>query len=496
MENSKRYRELREIINRYTYASNIMSFDEATVCPKLDKEYSMECSDYFMMRVIEIQTGDEYYNLLAELINNPEDLTEVELLAVKKEYKDITKDRIIPNELRFKLMECASKTTLLWQQARESMDFSSFEDSLASLISLNKEVIKLEEGKYHGYDVILTDMEPDFSSKEYDSFFNRLECEIVPLVKKILALPKKYNTKIRSMKFSIPKQREITKLISKHMGYTDMNGYIGETIHPFTIGINTNDVRTTTSYDEGMLFSNLFSVMHEVGHATYELQVDKKYNNTVLSALTSMGIHESQSRFYENYLGRSREFVEWLYPILKDLYPNELKEFTLDDIYYYINDVEAQPRRTEADELTYPLHILIRYKVEKKLFNGEIEPKDIEATFNSLMKEYLGIEPTDKRSGCYQDIHWCSGFGYFPTYALGSAISAMCYHYMAKDIDIKADMRRGDFSNINKWLGEHIHRYGMSLTNLELIRNAFGEDFNPDYYISYLKNKFKSIYNL
>ena len=496
MENSNKYREYRELITKYEYAINIVSFDCETICPKLDREYSMEVTDFLSKKVIEIKNSDEYYNLLASLIKDREDLDDVEFLAVKKEFKEINRSRKIPNDMQFKELEISSKCSLTWVEARDTLDFSEYEKNLNLLVKLNRDKIKLLEDKYHGYDVLLDEMEDDFTSPIYDSLFNKLEEEILPVVKKILAMPKKYNTAIRNVKFPIDKQKKLTELICKRMGFTKENGYIGETIHPFTMGINTNDVRTTTSYDESLLFSNLYSVMHEVGHAIYELQVDKKYNNTILSSLSSMGIHESQSRFYENYLGRSREFIEFIYPSLVELFPVELKPFTIDDIYYYVNDVEAQPRRTEADELTYPFHVLIRYKVEKMLFSGEIEVKDIEKTFADLMLDYLGIIPSDKKVGCYQDVHWCSGFGYFPTYALGSAISAMVYHYMAHDIDIKGEMRAGRFELINEWLKNHIHKYGMSKKNREIIKLAFGEDFNPDYYISYLKNKFKAIYNL
>ena len=496
MINSNKYREYRELISKYEYAINIVSFDEETICPRLDKEYSMSVTDFLSRKVIEIKNSDEYYKLLGSLIKDNEDLNEVEILAVKKEYKEINRSRRIPTDMQFKELSISSKCSLSWQEARESLDYSEFEDNLALLVNLNRDKIKLLEDKYHGYDVLLDEMEDDFTTPIYDSLFNKLEEEILPLVKKILTLPKKYNVAIRNVKFPIAKQRELTKIICERMGFTPDRGYIGETIHPFTMGINSNDVRTTTAYDESLLFSNLYSVMHEVGHGIYELQVDKKYDNTVLSALTSMGIHESQSRFYENYLGKSREFIEFIYPTLKSLFPTELAPFTIDDIYYYVNDVEAQPRRTEADELTYPFHVLIRYKVEKMLFNGEIEVKDICKTFDHLMLDYIGFLPSDKKEGCYQDVHWCSGFGYFPTYALGSAISAMVYHYMAHDIDIKGEMRIGRFELINEWLKNHIHKYGMSKKNKEIIRLAFGEDFNPDYYIEYLKNKFKTIYNL
>jgi carboxypeptidase Taq len=280
------------------------------------------------------------------------------------------------------------------------------------------------------------------------------------------------------------------------MGYTNEVGVVGETIHPFTNGINSCDVRTTTRYDESLLFSNLYSVMHEVGHATYELQNNSEFSATALMGGASCALHESQSRFYENYLGRSREFIEFLYPILKEVYPSQMEKYTLDDIYYYCNDVSNQFTRTEADELTYPFHIIIRYKIEKELFHNELTVDRISDRFNELFMEYFGVKPKNKLEGCYQDVHWSSGFGYFPTYALGSAMSAQFLVSMEKDFNPFLDMKNGDFKRVNAWLREHVHKYGKSKKNLEVLKIATGEDFNPRYYIDYLKNKFKKIYNI
>ena len=496
MTNAEKYRKFRDELKYYEYAVHVISFDEATICPKNDKENSMEVSSFFVRKIIEITQSDEYYNVIKALVNDPEDLNEVDRKAVKFELVELDKKRKIPNELKFKEMEISDKASLAWQKAHDDLNYDEFETQLGKLIDVNKEIIKCLDGKYHGYDVLLNEMEDDFTEEKYDEFFDKLEREIAPLVKKILAMPKKYNTDIAKVKFPIDKQKELTKRICECMNYTDKNGYIGETLHPFTDCFNSNDVRTTTSYSEDLLFSNIFSVMHEVGHATYELQVDHKYDGTVLAGGTSCAIHESQSRFYENYLGRSRAFIKFLYPILKDTFPIELNGFTEDDIFYYVNDVTAQFTRTEADELTYPFHVLIRYKIEKELFSGKLDEKGISSRLNNLMNEYLGIIPNNKKEGCYQDMHWSSGFGYFPTYALGSAMSAQFYYSIIKDINIDACMEHGNFAPINRWLGEHVHQYGRSIKNMELIKLATNEEFNPNYYITYLKEKYSKIYNL
>ena len=495
MTNLEKYLKDQELLKIYRYADFIISYDEETVCPKKDKKTSLEVSSYFVKKIIEITTSDEYFNIL-ESLTKDDSLDNLLKQKINREYKDLLKQRRIPKELIYEEVDLIDSASLSWEEARDTLNFNDFINDLNLLVGVETKKANYLAEKLEGYDVILDDMEESFTSKEYDELFDLIEKEILPLVKKILAAPKKYNEKIKDIKFDIDKQKKLTRLICDLMGYDDTVGCVGETIHPFTNGINCNDVRTTTRYEEKLLFSNLFSVMHEVGHATYELQNDPRFSESALMGGASCAMHESQSRFYENYLGRSKAFIKYLYPILKDLFKEELKDYTFDDIYYYVNDVSNQPIRTEADELTYPFHIIIRYKIEKMLFSGEIKAEDVEKTFNDLMKKYLNSTPNNLKEGAFQDVHWTGGFGYFPTYALGSAMSAQFYHYMKKDLDIDALMEKGDFKPINNWLKEHVHKYGRSKSQLEVLKLATGEDFNPNYYIDYLKDKFKKIYNI
>ncbi len=495
MNLKEKYDKTQELLKNYRYASAIISFDEATICPKKDKRRSNEVSNFFQKNVLDIVSSDEYFLNLKELLGY-DNLDIITKKKIKKEYEELEKIRKVPKKLLYDEYDMISNATLSWEEAKESLDFNEFESNLDKLVSMEKERIKYLEDKYKGYDVLLDEMEDDFTQKDYDNFFDLLEKELKPLLDQILKMPKKYNENIKNIKFDIDNQKKLTKIICNLMGYNNEVGVVGETIHPFTNGINSNDVRTTTRYDESLLFSNLYSIMHEVGHAIYELQVDPIYSETSLAGGASCALHESQSRFFENIIGRSYEFVSFLYPILKDLYKDELKDYSFEDIYYYINDVSNQFIRTEADELSYPFHIIIRYKIEKMLFNGTLDAKDIEKKYNELFEYYFNVTPKNKNEGCYQDIHWTSGFGYFPTYALGSAISCQLLHYMKKDIDVFALAKEGNFSPIKEWLKEHVHKYGASLKNKEIIKLATNEEFNPKYYVEYLKNKFKKIYDL
>lgn len=494
MNDIELYRNYKKMIEYYNYANDVMSFDVETICPKDDREYSYSVQDYFSEKVLDIVLSDEYYNLLERLQDNKE-LSEIEQKSIKKEYKDLKKERKIPTDVQKAGIKIISESNLAWTVGKENGNFDDFETKLEKLIDYNFQIIEYTKEKYEGFDVLLDSMEEGYTTKEYDSLFNLLEKEILPLAKKILKMPKKYNIEIINERFDIDTQRKLTKKVCQMMGYTDKNGYIGETLHPFTNGFNGNDVRTTTKYDEKLLFSNLYSVMHEVGHALYELQNSKELFGSYLAGGTSMGIHESQSRFYENYLGRSKEFIEFIIPTLRDYFP-QLNKYTNDDIYYYCNDVSNQFYRTEADELTYPFHVLIRYKIEKMLFNKQIKVSEISDTFNNLFFEYFGCKPSNKSEGCYQDVHWSSGFAYFPTYVLGSAISAQILNSMKKDFNPFEDMKKGEFMRVNEWLKEHVHKYGASKTNKEVIKLATNEEFNPKYYVDYLKDKFTKIYNL
>jgi carboxypeptidase Taq len=243
------------------------------------------------------------------------------------------------------------------------------------------------------------------------------------------------------------------------------------------------------------MFSSIFAAIHELGHATYEQQIDPKWDATMLSGGTSMGIHESQSRFYENMIGRSYEFWEAHYWKLQEIFPEQLGNVSLKDFHLAVNKVEASFIRVEADELTYPLHIMIRYEIERMIMANEITVSELPEVWNKKMVEYLGIQPKDDAEGVLQDVHWSAGLiGYFPTYALGSAYSAQFYYTMKKEIDIDELVKTNNIKAINQWLKEKIHNFGSSKDPLELLREVTNEDFNPSYYVQYLKEKYSKLY--
>ena len=297
--------------------------------------------------------------------------------------------------------------------------------------------------------------------------------------------------------YPIAKQREYMDEILKYIRFEPDWGYQNETEHPFTTWVCENDCRTTTKYLENNIIAAILSTVHEVGHATYEHDIDPKYDGMILSNGVSSGMHESQSRLMENYLGRTKAFWEYNYPKLQECFPEQLKDVSLDAFVDAINASSPSLIRTEADELTYPLHIMIRYEIEKRLFSGELSTENLDQTWNKMYEEYLGIHSENAKEGILQDVHWSETyFGYFPTYALGSAIAAQIVHTMRQQIDVDQLLRENRYDEIVKWLKENIHRYGCRYTANEILTKATGEPFNPKYYLDYLEEKYTKLYHL
>ena len=291
--------------------------------------------------------------------------------------------------------------------------------------------------------------------------------------------------------------KELAHRVMRRMGVDAAHCAMGESAHPFTTELYKGDVRITTHYNPRDMTSSLYSVVHESGHALYELHTADRLKYTVLAHGASMGVHESQSRFYENYLGRSLAFIRALWPDLTELFPSQLAGVSPEELYAAVNRAEPGLIRTEADELTYCLHILVRYRLEKRLMAGELAVKDLPEAWNRLMKDILGLDVPSNAQGCLQDIHWsCGDLGYFPSYALGSAYGAQMLRELKKSLDPDALMEAGDFGPVNAWLAEHIWQYGMEKQPGWLVENACGGPFDPACFAEYLEAKYTALYGL
>ena len=328
-----------------------------------------------------------------------------------------------------------------------------------------------------------------------DKVFPDLRHSLSELLEKVNTSDAEVDSSILLGHFPKQQQRDFSIEVLKQMNYDFDAGRLDDTVHPFEITINLQDVRITTRYDESDFRMAVFGIIHEGGHALYEQNIDPKLARTPLANGTSMGIHESQSLFWENIIGRSEAFWRGNYDTFQSYAPEFLQKVGIDEFYRAINEVKPSLIRIEADEMTYPLHIMVRYELEKALINGEIEVKDLPGLWNEKMENYLGIKPANDREGVLQDIHWSSGdFGYFPSYALGYMYAAQFYNSLKQQLDVDQIVRSGDFTPITTWLKEKIHQYGKTKKPLELLQDITNESLNPEHLTKYLTEKYSKIY--
>lgn len=499
--------DLSKVINTYIdyrskmqalgYASYIISWDSETEAPVGCLEERSKQVGVLSEMSYKLERSDEYIETVKTLFAHLNELDDVLKVEIKKVHKNLMESLKIPMDELVEYSILISKAQSIWADAKINNDYNKFAPTLDEIIKFNKRYVKyLETEKLSGYNVLLDMYEEGMTKELYDKFFSLLKEEIVPLVHKINRLPK-VECSFKDQLFDINKQKEFANYLMDVMCFDKSRGLMKESEHPFTSGYGTSDVRITNHYYEDLLISSIFSCIHELGHATYEQQCDPLLDSTLVGGGTSMAMHESQSRFYENIVGRSYEFWIRHYPKLKSIFSDELKDVTLDEFYKHINNVECSLIRTEADELTYPLHIMVRYEIEKLIIESDIDVYELPKLWNKLYKEYLGIDVPNDKQGILQDVHWAGGsFGYFPTYALGSAYGAQLLDAMKKDLDFEKVIGEENLKAINEWLKNKIHIYGATKTPDELMNIATGKSFDASYFVEYLKNKFSKLYNL
>jgi carboxypeptidase Taq len=490
-----RYKELIKEMKAYEYVMNVINWDSNTEAPRASHERRAEMMAFIGAELFKRSTAAEYVEVVGYLHQRIQKLdmpTRREIIRAKKALDKVTK---IPQEEYIAYQTLLNLTQLVWEDALHNNDYSSFKTNLAQIIEFNKKFIQYYDKADHPYNVLLDDFEDGMNMEKYDAFFDVLKKELVPFVKQILETKKEFKNPFETKKFPVDRQELFSQHLLDTLQFDRNKGLLKKSVHPFTWNTSPSDVRLTTRYQDDLAFSSIFATIHELGHATYEQQVDPKWENTLLSGGTSMGIHESQSRLYENTFGRSRAFWSYELPKLRKLFPKQLKELSLDDMVLCANKVQASLIRVEADELTYPLHIMVRYDIERMLFSNEITVEELPQKWNQLMQEYLGVTPPNDSLGVLQDVHWSAGLiGYFPTYALGSAYAAQIYYTMKQELDIEAQLSRGKFKKINLWLKKKIHQYGGSKSPEQILLDVTNEPFNPMYYVQYLKEKYTELY--
>ena len=491
----KIYKEYMEKLNAYGLLMSTIYFDKSTIAPSAGSEYRNSKMSFMGGEMYTIQTDPKLIEAITYLSN--QDLGQIrnrDIAIAKKGLNNILKFTK-EEQMQFSLASMEGFDT--WQKAKRANKYKMFEPKLLKLIELTKQRAKKLNPKIKAYDVLLDDYEEGMTIKKYDEFFSLIKKELLPLIKKIDKKKNYIDDSFLYKYYPAEKQAKFMKDILKYLHYDNSWGYLGETEHPFTVGISKDDVRITTNYDEHNISSAIFSTIHEAGHAFYEHQVDGKYDKYYFLHEMSSGMHESQSRFFENYLGRRESFFKTLYPKLQKLFPENLSDVTLEQFIKAINVSRCSLIRTEADELTYPIHVLIRYELEKDIFAGKADLKNLDKLWKKKYKEYLGVDVPTDTDGILQDVHWANAlFGYFPTYALGSAIGAQLLNKIEKDMNIDELLSKGKFKQITDYLKNNVQKYGALYDYNKILKLATGESFKPKYYINYLKKKYSKLYDI
>lgn len=499
MENTiKQYEAIRRKMLAYRFANYIINWDSSTEAPEGCFPLRSEQVGILSEESYKLQTAPETVRVIDELYRERDKLDEVLRHEIEETKEGLDKLKKVPMNEYIEYMSLLAESESIWRKAKLNSDFEIFRPTLEKIVAFNKKYVKyVETEKLKGYDILLDEFEKGMTTKEYNEFFSKIKAELVPFVKKVLEKKLDYDNSFGKETYPVDQQKEFLKYLAGVLCFDMNRGVIKESEHPFTSNFGSTDVRITNHYYENDFTSSIFSGIHELGHALYEQQVDPALDRTLSGGGGSMALHESQSRFFENIIGRSLEFWKVHFPKLKSIFKKQLKGVNLRDFHRYINKVEATLIRTEADELTYPIHIMIRYDIEKALFNDEIEVRDLPKIWNSKYKEYLGLDVPGDKEGILQDIHWAGGsFGYFPTYALGSAYAAQIFKAMNKDFKVLKSLESGNTQEINLWLKERLHKYGASKKPKDLFKIAAGGKFNPKHYIDYLIKKYSKIYDI
>ncbi len=477
-------------------ANAVLYWDARVNIPKKGLPFRGEVLGYLSNLLYKLQTSAELKDYIDYFTENHggDDVVRAMADKQKREYDRTMK---IPEKRYSEYVVAASNAEAAWEEAKAKSDFSLFKPHLEKLIDFNREFIGYWGYEGCKYNVLLDYYEPGITTEKTDKVFGELKNAIMGLLDKIRSSGISPDTSFFSQPFAAEEQKDFSEFILKKMGYDFKAGRLDISVHPFTTAFDNKDVRITTNYRKNEFRTALFGCIHEGGHAIYEQDIPDGLKKTMLAAGVSMGIHESQSRFYENILGRSRPFWEYFFPEAKKRFP-QFKDVTIDDFYKGVNAVKPSLIRIEADELTYSLHIIIRYELEKAIFEDNVNAGELPELWNGKYKEYLGIAPGSDAEGILQDVHWSSGgFGYFPSYALGNLYGAQFLHVMKRDIpDLDERIEKGDLEDVHLWLNNNIHKYGSVYKPEELIKKVTGEELTAKYFIGYITEKFGSLYNL
>ncbi len=480
-------------------AAGVLGWDQRTKMPPAGARARADQLATLTRLAYERFTADEIGSLLEELRPYEEslDYDSVEASLIRVTRRDYGKACRVPLELRAEMAHAAALAEPVWREARRTSSFELFLPYLEQAIELKKRYIDCFQPVDEPYDALLDDYEPGMKTAEVRAVFDELKRGLVPLVAEIAERSGAVDDSALTGSFPIERQEEVESAILHEFGFLDEEWRVDETAHPFASKGGPQDVRLTTSHHEDNPTS-LFACMHEFGHGLYEYQVERDLYRTPLGRGASLGVHESQSRMWENMIGRSLPFWERFFPRMRDAFPAQLNGLDAEGFYRAVNRVQPSLIRIHADEVTYNLHIILRFELEQELVSGQLAPADASEAWDARIEQYLGIDVPDVADGVLQDMHWSGGaIGYFPTYALGNVISGQLWERILRELPgLDDQVRAGELGEFRDWLREHVHRHGRKYMPRELLERVVGSGLDPQPLLGYLRAKFGAIYGL
>ena len=489
------------LAEKYGHAAAIAEFDMETICPPKGMEEQGEIGAMLSNEAFKLIKADEFIADAELLYERRDELDEFDRVMAEQLHRDYLKVKNITPELNHEFTLIYNRAYVRWLEAKKASDFSLFAPSLKEVLGADLKAVGLRE-KTPGtedlsiYDRLLDDYERGMTTAVLDDCFEACKARLLPLLKKIQASKKTIRTDFLKRPVTDEQQAKMARYLLELMRYDFERGAFTTTEHPFTSGLGRNDVRVTTHYYPENFASSLYSIVHEGGHALFDMNQPAENHDHFITGGKTLGMHESVSRFYENRIGRSKAFIHLIYPKVFEIFPQVMEDVSEKELYEAMNLVTPSLIRTEADEFTYTFHIIIRYEIEKMLVGGEIGVDEVPAIWNAKYEEYLGVRPERDAEGALQDVHWASGFGYFPTYAIGNMYNAMYFNRMKEEIDAEAAIEAGDFETINGWMAEHVFKKADRLAPADWICDITGRSFAPDDFLDYLEEKYSELYEL
>jgi carboxypeptidase Taq len=478
----------------------VLGWDERTYMPREGSAHRSEQMALLASMTHQLLTAPEIGRLLGEVegsaqVRDPDGDEAANVREIRRAYDRAVK---LPRELVEELARTTTRAQQVWQEARAANDFPAFRPWLEKIVKLKRQEAQAVGYKESPYDALLDEYEPGATTAEVTRTFAELRAELVPLVAAITGSGRKAPTDVLEREYPIGRQEIFGQAAAAAIGFDFNAGRLDVTTHPFCSGVGPGDCRLTTRYNARRFNDGFFGILHEAGHGIYEQGLPAQHFGTPLGSACSLGIHESQSRLWENQVGRGGPFWDHFFPRARQTFPAALGDVGADRFLFAVNDVRPSFIRVEADEVTYNMHIILRFELEQALIGGELQPADVPQAWNEKFRQSFALVPPSDALGCLQDIHWSmGGLGYFPTYTLGNLYAAQFMEQARGDLgDLDGDFRRGEFGRLKGWLNEKIHRQGQRYRPAELCRRVTGKPLSPRPLVEYLRKKFAPLYGL